>query len=557
MSCWPSRPRLSTVPLLLLVATYLAVFQNAAFWHAVVRTLPAGPGDGHVGFLIGVGLTLFALLLAALSALGSGPLLKPALIACVLIAATCGHFMDRYGVVIDRSMIANAAQTDAHEAGELLTLHAALDLLVRGVLPALLIAWAPLRRVGWKRELGQRVLLPLAALAAALVVVGAQYKDYALWGREHRDVRMYVNPTFPMYSAVRWWRDQDASRRRPHALARLAPDARRAATIGRRPRVVLLVVGETARAANFQLDGYARPTNPRLSALPDLLNFPDATSCGTATAISVPCMFSGLGRAAYSRKAAERSENLLDVLARTGVSVVWRDNDSGCKGVCGRVTTQDISARHSASPACAGGECRDEVLLEGLQGLLAPGDRSDRLVVLHMKGSHGPAYYRRYPAAFRHFTPDCARDDVQNCTREELVNAYDNTLVYTDHVLAEAIALLRARSDHQDTALIYVSDHGESLGEHGVYLHGLPYAFAPPEQKQVPLVAWLSDSMRRSDALDGACLTAATRRPHSHDDLFDTLLGLFRVSASRYRRDDDLFGACRPAAARRALVAHR
>ena len=194
---------------------------------------------------------------------------------------------------------------------------------------------------------------------------------------------MYVNPTFPMYSTYRYLRDQGASHHRPRELAQLAPDAHRVVptATSRRPRVVLLVVGETARAANFQLDGYPRGTNPRLSAMPDLLNFANATSCGTATAISVPCMFSGLGRAAYSQKVAERSENLLDVLARTGVAVSWRDNDSGCKGVCGRVSTQDISAKHSASSFCADGECHDEVLLEDLPALLDATDGRDRPIL--------------------------------------------------------------------------------------------------------------------------------------------------------------------------------
>lgn len=559
MPAWPSRHRLSTVSLLLLVTAYLAVFQNASLWHAVLQTLPPGESAGHLAFLAGIGLTLFAILMVALSALGAGPLLKPALIVCVLIAATCSHFMDRFGVVIDRSMIANAVQTDPHEAGELFTVGAAADLLLRGILPAILIAWIPLRRAGWRRELVQRVALPVLTLIVALVVVAAQFKDYALWGREHREVRMYVNPTFPMYSVTRWWRDQRASHRKPRELARIAADARRdvPAAPAHRPRVVLLVVGETARAADFQLDGYGRATNPRLSAVPGVLNFPKATSCGTATAVSVPCMFSGLGRTAYSQKVAQRSENLLDVLSRTGVLVTWRDNDSGCKGVCDRVTTQNISARKSTSAFCVDGECHDEVLLEGLPALLDASDGRDRLVVLHQKGSHGPSYYRRYPAAFRRFTPDCARDDVQNCTREELVNAYDNTILYTDHVLAEAIGMLRAKADRQDAALIYVSDHGESLGEHGVYLHGLPYAFAPPEQTHVPLVAWLSDSLRATDGLDAACLAQATAQAHSHDDLFDTLLGAFGVHTAHYRRDGDLFGACRAPGPKPAVLAHR
>ena len=240
---------------------------------------------------------------------------------------------------------------------------------------------------------------------------------------------------------------------------------------GRRPALVVLVVGETARAANFSLGGYPRETNPRLAELP-IVYFDDVSACGTTTAVSVPCMFSPYGRKAYSDAKAKSHESLLDVLQRTGVSVLWRDNNSGCKGACERVPQHEGRAlRHP--DFCAGDACFDEVLLEGLPAWI-DALAGDGLVVLHQQGSHGPAYHERSPAAFKRFTPECADAAVESCSRESIVNAYDNTILYTDFVLSRLIALLEREAERFDVAMLYVSDHGESLGENGLYLHGLP-----------------------------------------------------------------------------------
>jgi lipid A ethanolaminephosphotransferase len=168
-------------------------------------------------------------------------------------------------------------------------------------------------------------------------------------------------------------------------------------------------------------------------------------------------------------------------------------------------------------------------------------------VVLHMKGSHGPAYYRRYPAQFEAFTPACNTGELADCERQAVVNAYDNTIRYTDHVLAQVIRLLRHNAERFDTGLLYVSDHGESLGENGLYLHGLPYAIAPTEQTHVPMLLWLSSGMRQHFGLDDRCLRANANKPHSHDHLFHSIVGLLDVQTSAYNADKDLFRACRAA----------
>jgi lipid A ethanolaminephosphotransferase len=309
---------------------------------------------------------------------------------------------------------------------------------------------------------------------------------------------------------------------------------------------VVLVVGETARAANWGLNGYARNTTPELAGLP-VLNFKDVTSCGTNTEVSLPCMFAPVGRRDYDEDVIRGSESLLHVAARAGVAVQWRDNQSGCKGVCDGLPN-DVVATLNPAGLCEGGRCLDEGLLHGLDQTLAHA-RGTQLMVMHQLGNHGPAYSKRYPPAFARFLPACNSDDLRLCTQAEIVNAYDNSLLYTDHLLATLIAKLKARSDQIDTAMIYVSDHGESLGENNLFLHGMPYAIAPDVQKKVPMVMWLSDGWQQQAGLDAACLQRVAKAPASHDNLFHTVLGLLDVSTGLHERALDLLAPCSPATA--------
>jgi lipid A ethanolaminephosphotransferase len=311
-----------------------------------------------------------------------------------------------------------------------------------------------------------------------------------------------------------------------------------------KPRVLVLVVGETVRAANFSLMGdYARTTTPELARL-DVLAFRDVTSCGTSTEVSVPCMFSQWGREDYDERRIRNAEGLLNVLAHAGYAVKWIDNQSGCKGVCqGQgIEYQKIDPK-SAPDLCDADECHDGVLVRRLEAELAHVEKST-VIVLHMMGNHGPAYYRRYPPEFRRFTPDCATAELRTCSREQVVNAYDNAVLYADHVLAGLVGTL-AKARALDTALLYVSDHGESLGEHGLYLHGMPYSIAPKTQTHVPMVAWLSPSFAADSAVDTRCLRAKSGDALSHDNLFHSVLGLLDVETRVYQPARDIFEDCR------------
>ncbi|MEX6501165.1 phosphoethanolamine transferase [Pseudomonas sp. 25A3E] len=523
----------------LLVALWLLLFANLPFWRTVWQGVE-GWDNGNPLFLLSLPLFALCWLYLLLSLLAWGRLTKPVLGAVLLVSAAASYFMHSYGIVIDYSMLTNVLQTDSGEAMELFSGRLVGWLLAVGVLPVLLLSRLQAPRRRWSRELRVKLVSMLLALACLVGIAMSQYQSYASLLRNHREVRLLLTPS-NLLAAVHGYVRREL--RAPQALQVIGGDAHRIAHVGAaiKPRLTILLVGETARAANFSLNGYARQTNPQL-AKAGVISFSHVSSCGTATAVSVPCMFLEVGHDHYDESMARNREGLLDVLQRAGVKVLWRDNNSGCKGACDRVPSEDVSHLNVAA-LCGDGECHDEVLLSGLQDYL---DRltDDAVVVLHMKGSHGPAYFKRYPAAFARFAPVCRSSELDQCSTEAIVNAYDNSLVYTDHVLAQTVELLKRNGQRFDTAMLYVSDHGESLGEGGIYLHGLPYAMAPEEQTHIPMLLWLSPGMERHANLQAHCLEGLEDRALSHDNLFHSVLGLMAVQTAVYQPERDLFRQC-------------
>lgn len=537
-----SLPALGPNQLLLLTVAYLAVAQNLSLFRAIFNSLPHPLGAQEWRILASSVYALVTLLTLAMAGFCFPRVQKPALIIFVLIAAVSSYFMHSFGTVIDKAMIANALNTDKKEAGDLLSIDFFSYVILTGVLPAWLISRVPLRFERFGLELRNRLALVGILLGGLVIVLFSQFNTLSFWGRENRDVRMYVNPTAPMYAVKETIADM-LPKGPPKPLRIVAADAVRKGAPDAKPLLVILVVGETARAANFGINGYARNTTPRLSALPELINYPHFESCGTATLESVPCIFSHLNQSDFSRKKARGEENLLDIVKRTGVPVIWRDNNAGCMGTC--VRTGSVSFEFEKDPVlCANGECHDEILLKDFDAVMPKDPGSATFLVLHQKGSHGPAYFKRYPESARLFKPDCRIESVQRCTREEVVNAYDNTIVYTDTMLANLIEQLRARQDRVDSVMMYVSDHGESLGENGIYLHGLPRRMAPDEQIHVPMMAWFSAHAPAALNIDMACIRKASTKPGSHDNLFDTVLNLLSIRTAAYRPEQDLFLAC-------------
>jgi lipid A ethanolaminephosphotransferase len=256
-------------------------------------------------------------------------------------------------------------------------------------------------------------------------------------------------------------------------------------------------------------------------------------------------MFSVYPRAEFSKKKAKATQTLMDVIRHAGIDAYWWDNNTGSKGIADLISFSSLT--DNKDPAhCDKGDCRDSIFLSKLDEVVGHATK-DTVIVLHQIGSHGPAYFARYPEEFRKFTPDCRTSQLTDCSIEEVVNAYDNTILYTDHFLAEVIAILEKHKQSSSGAMLYMSDHGESLGENGLYLHGAPYAIAPPEQTHVPLIAWLSPDYRSRAGMDAACLSRIRSGQYSHDNYFHTVLGMMNVETSVYKPERDMFKDCRGA----------
>ncbi|MEZ5542241.1 MAG: phosphoethanolamine--lipid A transferase [Pseudomonadota bacterium] len=513
----------------LLVTSFLVLFTNQAFFKNVAAAYPDTPQT--FVFITSLGILLAGFILLLLTLLSWRPITRALLIAVLLLASVTAYFMDSYNVVIDTGMIRNIMQTDIRESLDLFDVRLLVYVLLLGLLPALFVLRAPLK----VRPLRHELLAKLKVTGIVALIITSQLllfgKAYASFFREHKPLRYYSNPLTGIWSTGKYLAESGAAE--PLVVAALGTDAVNHTLDGQR-ELVVLVVGETARADRFSLNGYTRETNPLLSR-EDVISLPNMQACGTSTAVSVPCLFSGLGRDGYSDDRARRRENLLDVLAHAGVHVLWRDNNAGSKGVADRVDYQDFSSPEY-NPVCDE-ECRDEGMLAGLQDYIDSTGKGDVFIVLHQMGNHGPAYYKRYPPEFEHFAPVCRTNQLEECSQEEIDNAYDNAILYTDYFLSEVIDLLRRNDGHFQTALMYVSDHGESLGEHGIYLHGLPWLMAPDNQKQVAALFWFGADFKR---IDVAALRRASAADWSHDNVFHTVLGLLDIETAVYEPELDI-----------------
>jgi lipid A ethanolaminephosphotransferase len=517
--------------LILLVTAIVIGFGNFAFFSAVLKTYP--PAASNVPALLSLVAVLGAATLLVPALLCFGRATKPVLIILLLLSALTAYFMDSLGIVISDEMLQNVVQTNAGEARDLLNLKLLAYVFGLGALPAIFVARIQMLWRGWRAELLSRLKLMVLALIVIVGLVLLFGSFYASFAREHKALRSYANPTYPLYSLVKYVNGRFAAPADKTIVA-IGMDARIPQADPHR-ELIILVVGETARADHFSLNGYSRDTNPLLRNA-DVVSFGDFHACGTSTAVSVPCMFSVSG----SNGKAEGQESLLDVLQRAGVNVLWLDNNSDSKGVAVRVPYQDYKSP-SVNTICDI-ECRDEGMLVPLQQYIDSHPTGDILIVLHQMGNHGPAYYKRYPTAFERFKPACQSNDLSQCTQEEIVNAYDNALLYTDYFLVKTIEFLKRNNDRFETAMFYVSDHGESLGEGGTYLHGLPKAIAPKAQLHVPAILWIGGHYHEVDV---PALRSKSGQAFTHDNLFHTVLGFMEIETSIYRPELDILTGVR------------
>lgn len=441
---------------LLLVLLFALVFNWPIFLH-FYRILTALE---HVkaGFALSIPFVLMAALNAVFLPFTFKYVLKPFFTLMILTGSIASYAMLKYGVIFDVGMVQNIIETNRGEATSYLNASVALWFLLTGVLPVICLLAIKIDYPSpWYKGLGMR----LGSIALSLLFLGGvaalYYQDYASVGRNNHTIVKEIVPSNYVRGVYRYFRDIVFAT--PIPYEQIGTDAKIA---GKRdkPTLMFLVVGETARSKNYSLNGYEKETNGFTAKESEVVSFKDVRSCGTATAVSVPCMFSNLTRRSYDETLAKSRDGLLDVLQHAGVSVLWKENDGGCKDVCKNVPTIEIEPKQYPD-FCKGGSCYDAVLLQGLDKQIADMKEGNKVVAFHLMGSHGPTYYRRYPAEDRFFLPDCPRSDIENCSNEELVNTYDNTIRYTDKVLAQLINKLKTLESSYNVGLVYLSDHGD------------------------------------------------------------------------------------------------
>ncbi|HHQ4611679.1 MCR-3-related phosphoethanolamine--lipid A transferase [Aeromonas veronii] len=536
-----SAVRIKVVPFVLLLALVFAFLLN---WPVLLHFYDILSNIEHfkIGFVVSIPFLLVAALNFVFMPFSIRFLMKPFFAFLFVTGSIASYTMMKYRVLFDGDMIQNIFETNQSEAFAYVNAPIIIWVLLTGLLPAALIFFVKIEYAStWYKGIAQRLLSMFFSLVIVGIIAALYYQDYASIGRNNQTLNREIVPANFMYSTSKYlYRRYMAE---PIPFVTLGDDATRV-TKKDKPTLMFLVVGETARGKNFSMNGYEKDTNPFTSKSGGVISFNDVRSCGTATAVSVPCMFSNMGRKEFDDNRARNSEGLLDVLQKTGISIFWKENDGGCKGVCDRVPNIEIKPKDHPK-FCDKNTCYDEVVLQDLDSEIAQ-MKGDKLVGFHLIGSHGPTYYKRYPDAHRQFTPDCPRSDIENCTDEELTNTYDNTIRYTDFVIAEMIAKLKTYEDKYNTALLYVSDHGESLGAMGLYLHGTPYKFAPDDQTRVPMQVWMSPGFTKEKGVDMACLQqkAADTR-YSHDNIFSSVLGIWDVKTSVYEKGLDIFSQCR------------
>lgn len=537
-------PTLSLSQYSLLLSVWLAVALNMSFYSKLKTLTP------YVGLKSGLFIVASIVVVIAVYHLLMQILLWPYTtkiisIIFIVLGGFSSYFVANLGVIISPDQIQNMMQTDINETKDLMS-WALLQWLFFFVLcPIIFFLSIPIQKRTMTKEVGFKVL---HMLSAAILMCGSlfiYYVDYAAIFREHRDLKGMISPQNMIASTASYYRKKSPHTNLP--LIHYGTDAHRVqnTTYPETPKLMVLVVGETARAESFTLNGYTKNTNPELQKQ-NILNFSQVSSCGTATAVSVPCMFSGMQRNNYDEQTALHREGLLDMAQRAGYKVTWIDNNSGCKEVCNRVEQYKIPQDLKAKWCDADNECYDEILVDSLKryiGEIKSSDTQPRLIVLHQMGSHGPAYYKRSKAEFQHFKPFCDSKAIQGCSQQELVNSYDNSIVYTDHVLSETIKTLKQLPRYQ-TAFWYLSDHGESTGEHGLYLHGSPYAIAPSQQTHVPMVLWFSEKWQQHNAHQVDCLGQSQQKTLSQDYLFSTMLNVLDIKSSVMNSEFNMLNQC-------------
>ncbi len=500
---------------LILVLFYNFVFFEKSF--AVFKSIP---------FMISLGVLLFLFIALLQTIFYSKYTFKPFMIYLFITGSLSLYFMQKYGVVIDDKMIQNIFETDISEASDLFNYEVLGYFLVLGLLPSFIIYKLKINYLNIK----QTFLFKLKYIPLLLLLIVANVylfsKAYTSFFREYKPLRYYTNPTYPLYGLGKFIQRKYFIKKLK--FKKVGGDAKLLPKEGK-PKLFIFVTGEAARADHFSLNGYKRDTNPTLKKDKEITSFKNFYSCGTETAVSVPCMFSPLTRSNYKDSKAKSMSSLIDVLNYAGVRLLWIDNNSDSKGVAVRIKNYK-----NIKDSCHG-ECRDFKMLDGLDKFVKTPKTT--FIVLHQMGSHGPEYYKRYDKKYEKFKPVCQTNQLNKCTRQSIINAYDNTIVATDAFLTKVKEFLKSHQDKYKVALWYVADHGESLGEKGIYLHGMPYFIAPDAQKHPASIIWFGKDF----GISNQQMKKLKDKKLSQDYIFSSILDAMDVNTSIYNKKLDLY----------------
>lgn len=516
------------------MASYFALVLNLPF---IVKTYLSAPSGTTLFFFVALVCYLGALFISLFSLCSIKFLEKPFYILMTLMSSILSYSYVYYGTIFNghSPVMGTLSATNWQEFVAFCTPSFLVCFIVFGIIPSILIYKIRIVRPQFLKEVAIKVLGVCVYPGFYLITALPSLPDYhALICETGLAARapFQIVPTNFIEDVFNLVKERMMSHIPYRAVGLDA--TYEAQHLNGKKNLLVFVVGETARSMNFALNGYARDTNPYTSKQ-GVISFQKMSSCGTSTRISLPCMFSSVTRQDFFEMLAEHQDNLLDILKRAGLNVLWIDNNGAndCQGVCKRV---DTIVLHGL----------DDIVVKEFRGQLDKLRGKDAVVVLHLHGSHGPDYYDKYPPEFQKFKPDCQQDDFRFCHREAIVNAYDNTILYSDFVLSEIINVLKQQTLFWNSALLYTSDHGESLGEQGLYEHCTPYVIAPIEQTMVPLIVWFSKSFQSEKQLSVSCMTHQSRqKSYSHDNLFHSILGVMDIKTSIYQEQLDIFKDCR------------
>ncbi|WP_261884208.1 phosphoethanolamine transferase [Vibrio pelagius] len=537
-----NKPHLSLNKLPFVMALYYTLVVNIPIvrelWK-IVSELEAA----QIGFVVSIPLFFFAAFYLIFHLFNWPRFSKIFYVFLLLSSSIVSYTMYNYGIFVDYGMIENLFETNTTEASNYISAYSVIWFALMGGIPALLLAFTSLEKKSWKNFLGWKLIGMTGSMLVISIIAALYYQNYASVGRNNHYLLKMIIPTAYVGATAKYINNTYIKEPQPYQELGLDAKQTDSALSATKPTLLVFVLGETARVYNYEYYGYKRETNAYTKPYEPVF-FSNVQSCGTATAVSVPCMFSNMNRSNYDKETAYNQDNVVDIMTRAGVQINWREHDGGDKGVAHKIRKMALLP-HDNDHLCNSQVCYDTAMLEEFDSD-TKNLSENNVLFYHIVGSHGPTYYKRYPKEHRRFIPDCPRADIENCTHEQLVNSYDNSILFTDYFLSQIMSKLEQLQDKYNVALIYVSDHGESLGENGVYLHGMPYSFAPKEQTHVPMIFWSSNDFATQKNLNVNCLREKGQNAHlSHDNIFDSLLGIMDVQTSEYRKDQDLFAQCR------------